>query len=133
EVLAHTGAWLWDGDDLVQWSDGMFRIHGFEPRRFDGTLDSHFAPVRPEDRESAKAAMVAAFGAGASFETEYRIRRADAAEAWVRVRGQPVLDAADHPQGMTGIYQDVSDLRRAEQDRRLLSEARLRQLQAREI
>ena len=34
---------------------------------------------------------------------------------------------------MTGIYQDVSERRRAEQDRRLLSEAQLRQIQAREI
>jgi hypothetical protein len=34
---------------------------------------------------------------------------------------------------MTGIYQDVSEQRRAEQDRRLLSEANLRQVQAREI
>ena len=34
---------------------------------------------------------------------------------------------------MTGIYQDVSERRRAEQDRQLLSEAHLRQAQAREI
>jgi hypothetical protein len=34
---------------------------------------------------------------------------------------------------MTGIYQDISERRQAEQDRRRLSEAQLRQLQAREI
>ena len=53
--------------------------------------------------------------------------------AWVYVRGQPVVDGFGRPQGMTGIYQDVSERRQAEHDRRLLSEAQLRQIQAREI
>jgi hypothetical protein len=51
----------------------------------------------------------------------------------VYVRGQPVVDASGRPQGITGIYQDISDRRQAEHDRRRLSEAQLRQLQAREI
>ncbi|MBV9412565.1 MAG: PAS domain S-box protein [Acidimicrobiia bacterium] len=133
EVLANTGAWLWDGQDLVQWSDGMYRIHGLEPAAFNGTLDSHFAHVRAEDRAAALSQLREAFDAAGSFETEYRLTRADGADVWVYVRGQPIVDALERPQGMTGIYQDVSDLRRAEQDRRLLSEAQLRQMQAREI
>jgi hypothetical protein len=51
----------------------------------------------------------------------------------VYVRGEPVVDGVGRLQGMTGIYQDVSERRRAEQDRRLLTEAQLRQIQAREI
>jgi PAS domain S-box-containing protein len=133
EVLANTGAWLWDGQDLVQWSDGMYRIHGLEPAAFNGTLDSHFACVRTDDRAAALEQLREAFRTGRSFETEYRVTRADGVDVWVYVRGQPILDGLEQPQGMTGIYQDVSDLRRAEQDRRLLSEAQLRQMQAREI
>lgn len=133
EVLAHTGAWLWDGHDIVQWSDGMYQIHGIEPFDFDGSLDAHFAPVRSEDRRGAQAQLLDALRAGASFETEYRITRADGADIWVYVRGQPVVDVLGRPQGLTGIYQDVSERRQAEQDRRLLSEAQLRQMQAREI
>src|SRR4029079_987727 len=63
----------------------------------------------------------------------YRIVRTDGETRWTYVRGQPILDGLGHPQGMTGIYQDISDRRQAEQDRRRLSEAHLRQLQAREI
>jgi PAS domain S-box-containing protein len=133
EVLAHTGAWLWDGHDLVQWSDGMYRIHGIEPRDFDGSLDAHFGRVRNEDRGPGHAVLLDAFRVGASFETEYRVTRGDGTDTWVYVRGQPIVDVQERPQGMTGIYQDVSERRRAEQDRRLLSEAQLRQMQAREI
>jgi PAS domain S-box-containing protein len=133
EILAHTGAWLWDGNDLVQWSDGMYRIHGIDPHDFDGTLDAHFAPVHPDDRAAARPLVLEAFTLGGSFETEYRVQLPDGRTAWVYVRGQPIVDAAGRPQGMTGIYQDVSERRRAEQDRRLLSEAQLRQVQAREI
>jgi PAS domain S-box-containing protein len=133
EVLAHTGAWLWDGDDLVQWSDGMYRIHAFDPTDFDGTLDSHFAHVHADDRQAARPILLEAFTLGRSFETEYRIEGPGSATVWVYVRGQPIVDAFGRPQGMTGIYQDVSERRRAEHDRRLLSEAQLRQMQAREI
>jgi PAS domain S-box-containing protein len=133
EVLAHTGAWLWDGDELVQWSDGMYQIHGLDPREFDGTLASHLAHVHVDDRGAARPILLEAFTLGRSFETEYRIDRADGTRAWVYVRGQPVVDGSGRAQGMTGIYQDVSERRQAEQDRRLLSEAQLRQIQAREI
>ena len=133
EGLAHTGAWLWDGHDLVQWSDGMYRIHGVPPRDFDGSLEAHFGRVREDDRRAAEAVLLDAFRVGASFETEYRVTRSDGTDAWVYVRGQPIVDDQKRPQGMTGIYQDVSERRRAEQDRRLLSEAQMRQIQAREI
>jgi len=133
EVLAHTGAWLWDGDDLVQWSDGMYRIHGLDAHDFAGTLDSHFSRVKVDDLAAARPILLEAFALGRSFETEYRLECPDGATAWVYVRGQPIIDAFGRPQGMTGIYQDVSERRRAEQDRRLLSEAQLRQMQAREI
>ena len=133
EVLAHTGAWLWDGSDLVQWSDGMYGIHGMDPVDFEGTLEAHFAPVYPDDRAVARPMLLDAFAIGEPFETEYRVQRTDGRMAWVCVRGEPLVDASGRPVGMTGIYQDVSERRRAEQDRRLLSEARLRQVQAREI
>src|SRR3954469_3458319 len=132
EILAATGAWLWDGQDLVQWSDGMYRIHGLGPSDVDGSLESHFAPVHPDDRAAARPILLEAHSLGRPFETEYRVRRSDGRMAWVYVRGQPVVDPSGGPQGMTGIYQDISERRRAEQDRRLLSEAQQRQVQARE-
>jgi hypothetical protein len=117
----------------MQWSDGMYRIHELGASDFDSTLAGHFAPVHPDDRAAAQPIFFEAFSLGRSFETEYRIQRPGGRMAWVYVRGQPIVDVAGRPQGMTGIYQDVSERRRAEQDRRLLSEAQLRQVQAREI
>jgi len=133
EVLADTGAWLWDGDELVQWSDGMNRIHGVDPVDFGGTVDDHFALVCSDDRPAAETQVRQALAQGRSFETEYRVDCPDGTRAWVYVRGQPVVDGLGRPQGIAGIYQDVSERRRAEQDRRLLSEAQQRQLHAREI
>ena len=73
EVLAHTGAWLWDGDDVVQWSDGMYSIHGVSPREFDATLDAHFAFLPDDDRRGAEAQLLDAFRAARTFETEYQV------------------------------------------------------------
>jgi PAS domain S-box-containing protein len=111
----------------------MYRIHGMDPHDFDGTLESHFTPVHPDDRAAAQPLVFEAFTLGGSFETEYRVQLPDGQTAWVYVRGEPIIDEAGRSQGMTGIYEDVSERRRAEQDRRLLSEAQLRQVQAREI
>jgi PAS domain S-box-containing protein len=133
EVLAHMGAWLWDGEDVVQWSDGMYQIHGLDPMQFEVSLAAHLERVEEPDRVAAHKRLADAFATGQPFETEYRIRRADGQLRWVYVRGQPVVDSSGRPQGITGIYQDISERRRAEQDRRLLGEAQLRQVQAREI
>jgi PAS domain S-box-containing protein len=133
ELLAHMGAWLWDGDAMVQWSDGMYQILRVDPLSFEGTLEAHLAFVHDDDRDTARKQLAGALDQRRAFETEYRIVRTDGETRWTYVRGQPVVDGSGRPQGMTGIYQDISERRQAEQDRRRLSEAQLRQLQAREI
>ena len=48
EALAHVGRWLWDvGSGAVQWSEELHRIHGIDPRDFDGTLEAHLVPCIP--------------------------------------------------------------------------------------
>jgi PAS domain S-box-containing protein len=133
ELLAHMGAWLWDGDAMVQWSDGMYQIHRVDPLSFESTLDAHLRYVHDEDRDTAAKQLRTALDSRRPFETEHRIVRTDGETRWVYVRGQLVVDALGRPQGVTGIYQDISERLQAEHDRRRLGEAQLRQLQAREI
>ena len=78
EALAHIGSWLWDlRTGAVQWSAEFHRIHGVDPLDFDGTFESHLGLIHPEDRDAARAAMVASVDSGRQFNGEYRVVRPD--------------------------------------------------------
>lgn len=110
EALAHVGSWLWDlRTGAVQWTDELHRIHGIEPRDFDGTLEAHLECVHPEDRDGVRAQMQNSVVAGRPFEAEYRVLRPDGEERWIYGRAEPTIGSAGTVVGLRGIGQDVSE------------------------
>jgi PAS domain S-box-containing protein len=116
------GAWDWDvRSGRISWSPGLEAIHGLSPGSFGGTLEAFERDIHPEDlprvRETLAAAVGARLGAGSAYEVEYRIVRPDGATRWVGARGRVLRDGAGRPIGMSGVCMDVTDRRRAEEDR----------------
>lgn len=110
EALAHVGSWLWDlRTGVVQWTDELHRIHGVEPRAFDGTLDAHLASVHPEDRDRVRAQMENSVAVGRPFEAEYRVVRPGGEQRWVYERAEPTIGSAGTVVGLRGIGQDVTE------------------------
>jgi PAS domain S-box-containing protein len=109
EAMAHVGSWLWDvRTGAVQWSTEFHRIHGIDPRDFDGTLESHLAFVHHEDRPRVKAALEASVRTGRLFAEEYRIVRGDGGVGVVNVRAQPAIGSSGAAVGLRGIGQEVT-------------------------
>ena len=109
EALAHMGSWLWDvRTGAVQWSTEFHRIHGVDPRDFDGTFESHVGMVHPGDREGVRSEMERSVASGRPFHHEYRIVRPDDEVRVVRVRAQPTMGSARTAVGLRGIGQDVT-------------------------
>ncbi len=109
EALAHIGSWLWDlRTGAVQWSAEFHRIHGVDPLDFDGTFESHLGLIHPEDREAARAAMVASVESGRQFGGEYRVVRPDGEIHVIQVRAQPTFGSSGKALGLRGIGQDVT-------------------------
>jgi len=109
EALAHVGSWLWDlRTGAVQWSAEFHRIHGLDPTRFDGTLESHMEVVHPDDRSEVLAAMRSSIESARSFEIGYRVVRPDGQIRVLEVRAHPTLGSAGAPVGLRGIGKDVS-------------------------
>ncbi|HVU02884.1 MAG TPA: PAS domain-containing protein [Polyangiaceae bacterium] len=51
ERAAHLGTWVWDTrSQAVSWSDGLYRILGYDPKRVAPSVDAFYAAVHPEDR-----------------------------------------------------------------------------------
>jgi signal transduction histidine kinase len=75
--------------------------------------------VHPDDREATAAALHEARQSGAASSHQYRLRRADGGYAWVLETATPRVPGRGSA-GYVGSCVDVTDMRRAQQDREAL-------------
>jgi YesN/AraC family two-component response regulator len=60
---AHFGIWEWDvRDNLMVWSDELYRIFGFLPHEFDAAFETFLQRVHADDRELVRRAIETAGG-----------------------------------------------------------------------
>jgi PAS domain S-box-containing protein len=117
--------------DVLFETDAQGRLIGDQSRweAFSGQTPAQWAglgwadAVHPEDREHAMRGWAVAVAAGAPYQNEYRLRRADGAWRWMRLTSAPVREAGGAITRWVGMFTDVTDLhdlnaRLAEQTRR---------------
>jgi len=136
QAVARTGSWRLNvlRDELL-WSDETYRMFGI-PRETPMTYEAFLATVYPDDREYVDRKWTAALG-GEEYDIEHRIVVGDAVK-WVRERGHLEFDKGGRLLGGFGTVQDITERKRAEQEReRLLqvehARARLAETLAAEI
>ena len=115
EHVARIGSWEWDVPaNRIVWSDGLLDVYGI--RRDD--FDDRYRPggseyVHPEDRERVDAVVRGAVETGAPIDFEYRIVRPDGRIRRLHSRAQLTADPDGRPLRLTGIAQDVTEMRAA--------------------
>jgi PAS domain S-box-containing protein len=94
----------WFNDRVYEYS-GMHRgsLHG------SGWADM----VHPDDREGAWDRWTAALHAGTTYQTEFRLRRADGAYRWHLARAVPILGTGGAIERWIGTNTDIDDERQA--------------------
>jgi diguanylate cyclase (GGDEF)-like protein/PAS domain S-box-containing protein len=113
QELSHVGLWAWDvAAGTMQLSDELYRIHGINPRAFDGTLDSYLELVHPQDRLAFQDDLRRALAGELVLEREHRILLSDASIGWVYARASIEYDGSQ-PVGLRGICQDITERKRA--------------------
>ncbi len=86
--------------------------------------ESWVRAVHPDDRERVLTTWAEAVSRGASYEVEFRLRRAsDGSFRWMLVRGAPLQSLSGRLERWIGIGLDIDDRRRAEAALRDLIEA----------
>ncbi len=116
QAIAHLGSWEWDpATDRSVWSDEVFRIFGVDPQRGPLSCEAYLAMVHEEDRDRVEATIRSALERGGSYAVDYRIRRPDGEERFVREQGR-VDASAPSARRVVGTVLDVTDLRRAERE-----------------
>lgn len=117
ERVTRRGSWEWDvAANRAVWSQGMYRLFGLDPATFVNSNENFLALVHPDDRTRLGQAMAAALAQPGPFFQEYRLRRPDGQEVYIRGEGN-VLASDGKGTVLYGFVQDVTRLRQLEEAR----------------
>lgn len=118
QALAHLGSWKWEIDSRAeQWSDEQFRIFGYAPGSVTPDRDLFLTAVHPEDLSRILAAVDAALYEHAPYDVECRIIRPNGEIRYIRCKGETERDTSGRPTRMTGTVHDLTEEKRAEEER----------------
>jgi PAS domain S-box-containing protein len=119
--VARLGGWSFTrGDETVVWSDEVCRIHDVAP----GTRPTVAAAIgcyAPEWRRPVGEAFARCLEAGQPYDLEAEIVTASGRRAWVRAIGQAVRGLDGTIRRVEGAFQDISEFKRADEERRRLA------------
>jgi PAS domain S-box-containing protein len=113
--VAHLGIWEWDiTQPHATWSPELYRIYGLDPATYVPSYESYLAMVHPEDRQRVMEATDAVFHHLKPYSHDERIYRANGELRYLHTWAFPVLDASGKLIRLTGVCQDITDRKLAE-------------------
>ena len=115
--VAHIGSWEWDiAANSIWWSDEMYRVYGLDVGS-PITYERFTSMVHPDDRARVHEIVAASAQTGEAFTFEHRVVKPDGAVITLQGRGRVVTDASGRAIRMLGIGHDITERKRAEDER----------------
>jgi len=117
--LAQVGYWEQecDGGNAV-WSREACRIFGLSPKEQGVPWHQLTELMHPEDRARAMRMIHEALQGGPRYDIEFRVVRPDGEERFVHSQSDVVMDDAGNPIRIFGTVQDITELKRTEDELR---------------
>ena len=111
---ANLGMWEWDIAHNEIWiTDKGRAMLGFDSsEKLD--FDRFRSRLHPDDRESVLKAVESSLGAGAEYQSEYRVVLPDGQLRWIAGRGHVEFDGDGQPVRMRGASVDITERKQAE-------------------
>ena len=126
--IARIGWWERDfRTNHVALSEEVCRTFGVQPVDLPHWQGRWLEVIHPEDRARVAEASAAAVRGGPRYDVEYRVVRPDGTVRIVHSQGNVTWDDSGQPVRQFGVLQDITELRRAEEELRA-SEERFRTL-----
>jgi formate hydrogenlyase transcriptional activator len=126
--LSHTGSWAWSPDhDIGYWSEECYRVLSFDPQDGLPRFEEFFQRIHPDDQPGFRDLIETAIREKAEWEADYRIVHPDGPVRDIHVLGHPVLTTSGDLVEFVGTVIDVTERKRAEEERRR-NEMELRQM-----
>jgi PAS domain S-box-containing protein len=109
QAITHIGNWTWDvSQDLVSWSDEMYRIYGLEPQSEEITLNRFLSFLHPQDSDQRLREIQESLQTGKAKDYLIRIFNPDGTLKYLRGKGEVILDAKKKPVKLIGSCQDIT-------------------------
>lgn len=120
--IAHLGNWDWDiaTNELI-WSDEIYRIFGLTKLNTGVTYDTFLSSVHPDDRELVEHSVNEALHEGRSYDINHRVVLPDGMVRIVHEKAEVSFNNKNQPVRMVGTVQDITELKRIEDELRTLS------------
>jgi PAS domain S-box-containing protein len=120
QQITHIGSWEWDvANNVVTWSDELYRIYGLEPGSCEITFEFFLARLHEDDRTAVQGHVRAALEHGGRFAYPERIFRPDGSMRQLDTIGEPVTNDQGRVVGLIGTCRDVTEDRARDQTLRL--------------
>ncbi len=117
QEIAHLGSWEFDVvNNVLFWSDEVFRILGMQPQEFAATYDAFHQVVHPDDRMAVDTAYSDSLLYGRdTYEIEHRVvRKATGEIRYVHERCEHIRDETGRIIRSVGMIHDITERKRAE-------------------
>jgi PAS domain S-box-containing protein len=114
--LAHVGSWYWDLEaDRVFCSDECKRLFG-HPEDYQASLEGLIALIEPRDRERVDREIRSSLARASGCSTEFQIVRPDGELRNITFASRILMNSEGLPRHVFGACQDVTDMRRAQEE-----------------
>lgn len=115
----------WDRDLVsgkLYWSDEMYRLFEFDRDTVPApSIEMFMERVHPDDRERMRRAIDEALAGAGPYDLDIRLQLPGGAQRILHAQGELSRDAAGEPRRFSGVAQDVTELRQAEEEVRRLN------------
>lgn len=102
-------------DDVWSWSDGMYELHGYEPRAMPATTDLMLKHKHPDDALRAYEVLEAVTSDGLPFSCYHRILTANGEVRYVLSVGRGIFGHNGRVEEVTGYFVDLTGVRGAQE------------------
>ena len=123
QKAAGIGTWDWDmRSGLLKWSEEVAKLFGISLDRFNGTIQAFMDLVHPDDRSQLQSAIDACVEEGNDYHASHRIVLPDGSVRWMWEMGNVIRNQKNLAVRMLGVVVDITDVRRANEERARLAE-----------
>jgi len=107
---AQAGAWEYNRrTNQAIWSDGNYRVLGYEPGSGEASIESWLTAVHPDDRAAASANLMKMIEQQRDLDFEFRVAWPDQSVHWLRVVGHVAYDDQGAPLELVGLQIDITE------------------------
>ncbi|AFM25844.1 PAS domain S-box protein [Desulfomonile tiedjei] len=117
QAIAHLGSWELDlVNDILTWSDEVYRIFGLQPQEFKATYGAFLEAVHPDDRAAVDEAYSSSLREERdTYEIVHRvIRRSNSEVRTVHERCDHIRDKSGRIVRSIGMVHDITERKKAE-------------------